>query len=66
MVLQYAHLSGKHLEEYAENSKAVTDLLHLVKMCLEKYIEAIEFIGGASGTRTLDLWIKSPLLYQLS
>jgi hypothetical protein len=28
--------------------------------------QAIDFIGGALGTRTLDLWIKSPLLYQLS
>jgi len=28
MVLRYAHLSSKHLEEYAENSKAVTNLLH--------------------------------------
>jgi len=28
MVLRYAHLSSKHLEEYAGNSKAVTNLLH--------------------------------------
>ncbi len=29
-------------------------------------MQVIEIIGGALGTRTLDLWIKSPLLYQLS
>lgn len=28
MVLRYAHLSSKHLEEYAQNSKVVTNLLH--------------------------------------
>jgi site-specific recombinase XerD len=28
MVLRYAHLSSKHLEEYAGNSKVVTNLLH--------------------------------------
>jgi integrase len=28
MVLRYAHLSSKHLEEFAGNSKAVTNLLH--------------------------------------
>lgn len=28
MVLRYAHLSSKHLEEYAGNSKNVTNLLH--------------------------------------
>jgi len=28
MVLRYAHLSSKHLEEYAGNSKGVTNLLH--------------------------------------
>jgi hypothetical protein len=31
-----------------------------------KNAQAIDFIGGASGIRTLDPWIKSPLLYQLS
>ena len=31
MVLRYAHLSSKHLEEYAGNSKVVTNLLHLEK-----------------------------------
>jgi integrase len=34
MVLRYAHLSSKHLEEYAENSKAVTygtNLLQTIK-----------------------------------
>jgi integrase len=28
MVLRYAHLSSKHLEEYAGNAKTVTNLLH--------------------------------------
>lgn len=31
MVLRYAHLSSKHLEEYARNSKTETKLLHLIK-----------------------------------
>jgi integrase len=31
MVLRYAHLSSKHLEEYAGNSKTVTKLLHIIK-----------------------------------
>ncbi len=31
MVLRYAHLSSKHLEKYAGNSKAVTNLLQATK-----------------------------------
>lgn len=31
MVMRYAHLSCKHLEEYAGNSKGVTNLLHEIK-----------------------------------
>ena len=64
--LRLARYAGKRLRISSASRPDGFDPMRVQQKSDQPKLVALTFFGGPSGGRTLDLGIKSPLLYQLS